>query len=223
MYITQGQVQQYLGLTIEESDFSFFANKASKLIDLFTGNIFSPKELTFYLDGRFSTLLELPYSCISLSKFAVRSSDTYTDISQTEYYLYNGNNPSVDYIPRIKYKNNKDFTIGNKNYLVMGVFGCCEYNSESEEWEVPLLIQDAALRIFYSEYKKSEQMKNSGAQTQLPDNIRPFVVSETTDGHSYKISEHYFKESGVSQTLTGDLITDSILNMYMRNPRVAII
>jgi len=166
---------------------------ARDFIDRVTGQFFEERTKSFYLSGLGTPLLHLPLYASTLTSVMVngveRDADGYIHFNE----IQDRDNPKILFdvaIPK-----------GLANVKVTGTFGYVE-----EDGSTPLPIQNACLKLAIVEFLAV----TSNERRELLDRGR--ITRETTDGHSYTLSDALSKGGGT----TGDVEVDEILARYMR-------
>jgi hypothetical protein len=176
---------------------------AGRYIDKVTGRFFEERNLTLTLDGDGDNTLLLPVPIVSVSVIEIGE----TEYDLDEFEVYNRLYPDDRGCPKIVFREGI-FPEGNQNVEVTGVFGYLdtEGSGEEETRVTPGLIKRACLKLVIIDLLP--ELGDSDEQEELR---RRYVTSETTDGHSYTLSE-----LAVSGGASGDTEVDRILGMYRR-------
>ena len=164
-------------------------------IDSVTGQWFEPREKVMRFDGRGGRNLALPVFASSVECVKVCGEVV------EDYVLYN--RPEDRAYPKL-YRSTR-WPSGKLNVEVSGVFGYVE-----EDGSTPPAIKRAAMKLALYNFPA---LSDSEAQEEKA--IRGLLYSETTDGHSYELSEDAVSELA-SSAITGDVEIDQILRRYMR-------
>lgn len=182
-----------------------------------TGNWFYPKAMTLDLDGRNTTVLQLPYPIDAVTSVFINEDFT-TALDADEYKVYDGKgltDKDERRNPRIKLVTTEDsiFTgtgqvvgrntvweVGEQNQRVVGTFGYVE-----PDGSVPAPIEYALLKLVVRGSKKL------GLYDAFP--AGP-VVEEETDRHRVKYADPYIGSK--MWPTTGDPEVDQILARYRR-------
>ena len=175
---------------------------ACNYIDKVTGQWFELRQKTIKLDGRGGQVLQLPVFLINCDEIQADG------IPIDDYVLFNRISPEDDRnYPKI-YRRLR-WPKGIQNIQVQGEWGYVE-----EDGSTPLLIKRAAVKLFL--YNFLPALGDSEAQEEK--NLRGKIKSETTDGHSYTLSDSASVSSSVSgnSLSTGDSEIDGILKYYMK-------
>jgi hypothetical protein len=183
---------------------------AGKYIDRVTGRFFEERELTLVLDGDGDDTLLLPLPIVSIS--AIGIADTEYDLD--DFKIYNRLYPDDRGCPKIVYVEGI-FPSGRQNIDVTGVFGYLdtEGTGDEETRVTPSLIKRACLKLVILDL-----IPQIGDAADQDERLRRYLTSETTDGHSYTLSE-----LAVSGGSSGDSEVDRILAMYRRPMGIEII
>ena len=163
-------------------------------IDSITGQWFEPREKVIRLDGRGGQNLVLPVflSAVDYVKIGL----DYVD----DYVLYNRmEDRSYPKIFRCS-----GWPKGRLNIEVSGTWGYVE-----EDGSTPPAIRWAAMKLAIYNFPAL-----SDTEAQEEKNLRGLLVSETTDGHSYSLSNEVVSSLS-SEAITGDAEIDRILKSYM--------
>ena len=175
-------------------------------IDRVTGQFFEPRELTVRLDGRGGRNLVLPLFLIDCDYVKVK------DELIEDYVLYNRITP-VDDRPYPKIYRNAKWPEGIMNVEVSGTWGYVEAGNLTPE-----PIKRAAMKLAMCNFPLL-----SDTEAQSEKGLRGLLLSETTDGHSYELSEEVLA-SLASGAITGDSEIDQILRVYTRSKfRMAVV
>jgi hypothetical protein len=165
-------------------------------IERATRQWFSPKTLTFSLDGTDSDTLHFGIPIISISSLQINNEGS--DLDTTLYKTYSGVTYPLDrQNPRIKLidqfneerdiftaplnENRRLFRKGRQNQLVSGSFGYVEADGST-----PLLIQRALTKLVIE--KLQQPLVASGAAAPPP-LVGGVVIEEWTDGHKIKYAQ----------------------------------
>ena len=172
---------------------------ACQYIDQVTGQFFEPRELTVRIDGRGGRNLVLPLFLIDCDYVKVRGEII------DDYVLYNRITP-VDDRPYPKIYRNAGWPKGIMNIEICGTWGYVEAGNLTPE-----PIKRAAMKLAMYQFPLL-----SDTQAQEEKSLRGVLLSETTDGHSYELSEEVLAGL-VSGAITGDSEIDQILRNYTRS------
>ena len=168
-------------------------------IDRITGQWFELREKVIRLDGRGGKNLVLPV--FLYEAFSVRADGKEID----DYVLYN----RMDDRSYPKIFRCSGWPVGRQNIEVAGQFGYVD-----EGGTTPPAIKRAAMKLALYNFPSL-----SDSEAQEDNAVRGLLLSETTDGHSYTLSE-----SALAESITGDAEIDGILKGYMRSRfRMAIV
>ena len=165
-------------------------------IDKVTGQFFEPRELAVRLDGRGGRILALPYPLIDV-EFIEIDSELISD-----FVIYN----RLEDRPYPKIYRDRKWTKGKLNILVKGTWGYVEEDGSTPE-DIKRISRKLAIYNFPD---------LSDAEAQEDKNLRGLLVSETTDGHSYKLSDDAVNNL-YSSSITGDTEIDEVLRAYSRS------
>ena len=181
--------------TVEEFDGDEELIAAScDFIDRVTGQFFELREKTIKLDGRGGKNLVLPVFAYSVDYVKVEGEEIH------DYVLYNRMEDRA--YPKIF--RSSGWPKGKLNVEVSGKFGYVE-----EDGSTPLAIKRAAMKLAILSSNEAPDERN----------LRGLLLSETTDGHNYELSEN-----AVTSSITGDTEIDQILRKYTRSKfRMAIV
>lgn len=167
-----------------------------EFIDRITGQWFELREQTIRLDGRGGKNLVLPVFLSDV--YSVKVDHEEID----DYVLYNRMEDRA--YPKIF--RCAGWPKGRLNVEVSGQWGYVE-----EDGSTPPAIKRAAMKLALYNFPA---LTDSEAQEENA--IRGLLLSETTDGHSYMLSESAVAEA-YSGSITGDAEIDGILKVYMRS------
>ena len=165
-------------------------------IDKVTGQFFEPRELALRLDGRGGRILALPYPLIDV-EFIEIDSELISD-----FVIYN----RLEDRPYPKIYRDRRWPKGKLNILVKGTWGYVEEDGSTPE-DIKIISRKLAIYNFPD---------LSDAEAQEDKNLRGLLVSETTDGHSYKLSDDAVNNL-YSSSITGDTEIDEVLRAYSRS------
>jgi len=165
-------------------------------IDKVTGQFFEPRELTLRLDGRGGRILVLPYPLIN-AEFIEIDGEVISD-----FVIYN----RLEDRPYPKIYRDKRWPKGKLNITVKGTWGYVEEDGSTPE-DIKRISRKLAIYNFPD---------LSDTEAQEDRNLRGLLVSETTDGHSYKLAEDSVNNL-YSGSITGDTEIDGILRAYSRS------
>lgn len=162
-------------------------------IDNVTGQWFEPREKIIRLDGREGQNLVLPVFLFKVDYVKIGLEDI------DDYVVYNR---MVDRTyPKIF--RNAGWPKGRLNIKVSGIWGYVE-----EDGTTPAAIKRAAMKLALYNFpalSDSEALEEKG--------LRGLLTSETTDGHSYSLSDSAVSDA-YSGAITGDTEIDQILKSY---------
>ena len=169
---------------------------SSEFIDRVTGQWFELREKVIRLDGRGGKNLVLPV-------FLSEAYSVKVDHEEIEdYVLYNRMEDRA--YPKIF--RCSGWAHGRLNVEVFGQWGYVE-----EDGTTPPAIKRAAMKLALYNFPA---LTDSEAQEENA--IRGLLLSETTDGHTYMLSDSAVAEA-YSGAITGDAEIDGILKSYMRS------
>ena len=159
-------------------------------IDRITGQWFELRDKAIRLDGRGGKNLILPVFLYEADyvKIGLEEIDDYVLYNRMEDRAY----------PKIF--RCSCWPKGRLNIEVSGKWGYVEENGTT-----PPAIKRAAMKLAMYNFPSL-----SDSDSQEEKNLRGLLLSETTDGHSYTLSE-----SAVTNSITGDTEIDQILKSYM--------
>ena len=172
-------------------------SNACEYIDGITGQWFEPREKIFRLDGRGGQNLVLPVFATEIEYVKVDG-----EILDDDYVLYNRMEDRV--YPKIF--RNKRWKIGKLNIEVKGTFGYVD-----EDLTTPADIKRIAMKLALYQFPALSDKEALEDQ-----NMQGLLISETTDGHSYELSEEAVA-SLKAGAITGDSEIDDVLKKYMRS------
>lgn len=167
-----------------------------EFIDRVTGQWFELREKSIRLDGRGGQNLVLPVFLFEAYSVKVGCEEI------DDYVLYNRMEDRA--YPKIF--RCAGWPRGRLNVEVSGQWGYVE-----EDGLPPSAIRRAAMKLALYHFPA---LTDSEAQEENA--IRGLLVSETTDGHSYTLSDSAIAEA-YSGAITGDAEIDGILKRYMRS------
>lgn len=182
-------------------------------IEHMTGQWFSPKELTFDIDGNGSRVLWLNVPIISLTSLYIN--DDFTNELDSSYYtVYNRIRPEDDRKnPRIKLKrqsssifssgSNRVFQTGDLNQRLIGTFGYVE-----EDGSTPFIVKRAILTLI----ALTMDLKSDSEIDELSSGRR---IEEVTDRHRVRFANLYNEIQAWKPTGLTDV--DNVLQS-MRKP-----
>ena len=186
---------------VSEEDYAdeqleYLIGASCEFIDRVTGQWFELREKVIRLDGRGGQNLVLP---IFLSEaYSVKFGHEEID----DYVLYNRMEDRV--YPKIF--RCSGWPRGRLNVEVSGQWGYVE-----EDGTTPPAIKRAAMKLALYNFPVL-----SDTEAQEEKNLRGLWVSETTDGHSYALSNEAVSSLS-SDAITGDAEIDRILKSYKRS------
>lgn len=176
------------GVTEEQADdtrLQGLIDRASAMIDAWTGQWFEPRTKTFVLDGHGQEDLPLPLQPVAIDSVTADglpvSGYTVCGDPEDPYLHLAGGWPE-----------------GRGNIVVRGTFGRVD-----EAGKAPLLIRLACMRLVIRELPK---LADTEAQE---DRLRSRIAQESTAGHSYTL-----RAENRPSSLSGDPEIDSILALF---------
>lgn len=179
---------------------------ASGYIDKMTGQFFEPREDTVRLNGHGGKILKLPVFLIEDYDIKI-SGETVED-----YTLYN-RFPPADDRPYPKIYRYNGWKRGILNIEVHGLWGYVD--KVNTGYVTPPLIKRAVMKLAMYNFP---DLGDKEAQDEKA--LKGLIQSETTDGHSYDLSEDVLKAM-YENSLTGDVEIDGIIEVY-RMPNIGI-
>ncbi len=184
---------------------------AGNYIDRMTGQWFEPREKTVRLNGTGGEVLPLPVFLIDMPEIVMVDGEEVTN-----YILYNRFPPADDrFYPKMHRKSR--WTKGVLNVEIKGLWGFVDEDG-SGGYMTPPLIKRAVMKLALYNFP---DLGDSEAQEEKA--LRGALISETTDGHSYSLSDSVVSALA-SSSLTGDSEIDSIIKQYTIAPiRMAIV
>ena len=190
------------GVTDEQADdakLESLIKLACNYIDNTTGQFFEPREQVLRLDGRGGKILCLPVFLIEVYSVVV------SGVEVDDYVLYNRIVPPDDrFYPKI-YRA-QGWRSGILNISVQGLWG---YVDKVETGYVtPELIKRAAMKLALYSFP---DLGDKEAQEEK--RLAGVLQSETTDAHSYELSNEVL-QAMYSNSLTGDAEIDGIIKRY---------
>ena len=172
-------------------------------IDRVTGQWFELRGMVIKLDGRGGRNLVLPIFLREVYRVKIGLDEI------DDYVLYNRMEDRA--YPKIFRR--AGWPRGKQNIEVSGLWGSVE-----EDGTTPPAIKWAAMKLAIHNFPAL-----SDSEAQKEKNLRGMLVSETTDGHSYNLSDGAVSDA-YSGAITGDTEIDRILRSYMRSRfRMAIV
>ena len=172
-------------------------------IDRVTGQWFELREKTISLDGRGGRNLLLPIFLSEAHSVKIDHEEI------VDYVLYN----RIDDRAYPKIFRCAGWPKGRLNIEVSGQWGYVE-----EDGSTPSAIKRVAMKLALYNFPAL-----TDSETQEENAIRGLLLSETTDGHTYMLSDSAVAEA-YSGAITGDAEIDGILKSYMRSRfRMAIV
>jgi len=227
------------GFTSDEETFNMLAEIASSFIESITGNIFYPLSTTLEHNGLDLPFLPVKYSIIEITEVNIRYIDTDVvvddfesalsttnkTVNLTQLTVYNGQNPSNDYWPRIAFINQQlKFPEGYNNVIIEGIFGCVVPNPDFDpnqppsptnpQYLTPPPIKKACLHlVLLNEFPPNDPRH-------LIIRRGNYLTEEVTDYHRYKLSDNIAPSI---DSLTGDNVVDNILDLYTFKSKVRIV
>ena len=192
------------GVTDEQADdakLESLIKLACNYIDNTTGQFFEPREQVLRLDGRGGKILRLPVFLIEAYSMTVSGEEI------KDYVLYNRIVPPDDrFYPKI-YRA-QGWRKGILNISVQGLWG---YVDKAETgYATPELIKRAAMKLALYNFP---DLGDKEAQEEKA--LSGLLQSETTDAHSYELSDAVL-QAMYNNSLTGDAEIDGIINQYTR-------
>lgn len=170
---------------------------ATGYIELITRRWFEPRTLTLKLDGQGHDTIWLPAPILEITAVKVDG----TAARDSDLTVYDRLMPDDRGNPKIVYS--EGFHKGKQNVEISGSFGYTEANGST-----PALIRQAAKKLVIRELPKLTD------EVSQEDRRRARIISETTDKHSYTLSQ--LASSG---EWTGDPEIDNALYYYKAPPR----
>lgn len=167
-----------------------------EFIDRVTGQWFELRTKSIRLDGRGGKILILPVFLYEVYSLKVNHEEI------DDYVLYNRMEDRA--YPKIF--RCAGWPRGRLNVEVSGQWGYVE-----DDGFTPSAIKRAAMKLALYNFPA---LNDSEAQEEK--SLRGLLVSETTDGHSYMLSDSAVAEA-YSEAITGDAEIDGILKRYMRS------
>lgn len=167
-----------------------------EFIDRVTGQWFELRTKSIRLDGRGGKILILPVFLYEVYSLKVNHEEI------DDYVLYNRMEDRA--YPKIF--RCAGWPRGRLNVEVSGQWGYVE-----DDGFTPSAIKRAAMKLALYNFPA---LTDSEAQEEK--SLRGLLVSETTDGHSYMLSDSAVAEA-YSEAITGDAEIDGILKRYMRS------
>ena len=168
-------------------------------IDRVTGQFFEPRELTLRVDGRGGRNLVLPLFLIDCDYVKIMGEII------DDYVLYNRITP-IDDRPYPKMYRNARWPKGIMNVEISGTWGYVEAGNLTPE-----PIKRVAMKLAMYNFPLLSDSEAQGEKS-----LKGLLLSETTDGHSYELSEEVLV-SIASGAITGDTEIDQILRAYTRS------
>lgn len=204
--------------------------RASRLIDAYTGRWFEPRTMTFLLDGKGSVSLLIEQPIIRIDSILLDG----VAMSSADYVVYNRHitqnllNPDDRENPKIEVKQPLDdeylfrmgltwFPKGQQNISVTGVFGYTDYDG-SDEGATPTLIAEACKMIVLRDLPTKY-----GADPTRDEKAWWRMVRQRTRDQSVDFADpSRLGHQGVG-VFTGDPVIDNILRQYSRPPRIRVV
>lgn len=184
---------------------------AGNYIDRMTRQWFEPREKTVVLDGNGGVILPLPVFLIKLPE-----SLTIDCEEATGYVLYNRFPPADDRSYPKMYRQSR-WAKGVQNIVIKGLWGYVDEDG-SGGYTTPSLIRRAVMKLALYNFPDL-----GDAEAQQEKAQRGALLSETTDGHSYSLSDRVLSAMS-SSTFTGDSEIDQTISQFMMAPiRMAIV
>ena len=204
--------------------------RASRLIDMYTGRWFEPRTKTFTIDGKGTVSLLLEQPIISITSVMLDD----VEMSADDYTVYNRHitqnlqnpddreNPKIEVVQPLEdeslFKMGLTwFPKGQQNISITGVFGYTDYDG-SDEGATPLPIVEATKLIVLRELPTKY-----GADPSSDTNTWWRVVRQQTRDQAI----HYADPSRLGHqgvgVFTGDPRIDTILRRYARPPRIRVV
>ena len=167
---------------------------AQSYIEKMTGQYFVKRTRNLYFDGNGKVTIHLPVFCKTINY--IKEDGSVLDSSS--YTLFNRYEPDDRLNPKIVFS--RPLAYGILNIEINGVFGFIE-----EDDSTPPLIKKICKKLALNEIPQiCDENRNELLE-------RSRIISETTDAHSYTLSQAY----SVGE-YTGDNEIDSILRAYKR-------
>lgn len=206
-YVTFEEMQSY-GYIGTEANYLIASKVVESYINAVCNNIFEEYETTLYLDGKNMFTLFLPFSIIEINKVQILIDNQLTDIDQNDYVIYPGNDLRIGINPRISFKNRETvFPLGARNIIIEGKFGCCEYDSIESVYNTPVLIKYVTQKLIF---EKTNSLNGDY-------DMSKYITKETTDGHSYEISNDAVKSLISTKSSVINNEAAEILELYSRD------
>jgi len=204
--------------------------RASRLIDMYTGRWFEPRTMTFSLDAQNAMTLFIEQPIISISSVSIDGIALVAD----DYKVYNRHitqnliHPDDRENPKIEIAQPLESTYlfklgltwfprGQQNIDVAGVFGYTDYDG-SAEGATPLAIQEACKKMVLRDLPVKY-----GADPSSDEKAWWRMVRQRTRDQSIDFSDpSKMGHQGVG-VYTGDPEIDNILRRYTRPPRIRVV
>jgi hypothetical protein len=196
---------------------------ASEVAEQVCGTRFSPVSYTkaspLLLDGTGHDTLWLPLPAVSVSEVGtVSAAGVKTAYLASQWILYSGRAPQADgrQNPRLVRRNWEAWPEGQQNIYVAGAFGWTDLADDPADLvppinqieRAPLLVRRAVLLMVVNDF--AWRLTAEDRQTER---LRRWIVSETTEGHSYQLAR-----AAVSSGHTGLREADRMLAGYVFRP-----
>jgi len=184
---------------------------AGNYIDRMTNQWFEPREKTLRLDGTGGETLPLPVFLIGTPESVTANGEEVLN-----YVLYNRFPPADDrFYPKMHRK--ARWPKGVLNIGIKGLWGFVDEDGNGG-YMTPPLIRRACMKLALYSFPDL-----GDAEAQEEKAIQGALVSETTDGHSYSLSDSVVSAMA-SSSLTGDSEIDGIIKRFTMKPlRMAIV
>lgn len=193
-----------------------------QLVDAITGQFFIPRQIELEVDGRGTSLLQLPLPIVSVSALYVND-DIENAVDPEDYIVYNGRGGEDGRDdrrnPRIKLASSEGsifagvgpvgrsgsvFAIGEKNQVVEGTFGFVEPGG-CTPGPIKLAMKRLVIRAYRNPLGTASTNPPAGP-----------ALEEETDRHRKKWADPFVGSKLWSVTGTGDVEVDLILSRYKR-------
>lgn len=196
------------GVSAEQADderLSELIGLSCDYIDRITGQWFEPRTMAADLDGCGGAVLPLPVFCIRADSVEVDGAA----LDAGAYLLRNSTCPhDCRPYPRIVMRRGV-WPLGIGNVRISGLWGYVDTDADGEP-KTPPLIRRAAMKLALYNFPDI-----TDPEAVSENNTRGALLRETTDGHSYELSEGVLKARSEG-ALTGDREIDDILVMFTR-------
>jgi hypothetical protein len=193
-----------------------------QLVDAITGQFFLPRQIALEVDGRGTSLLQLPLPIVSVSALYVND-DFVNAIDAESYVVYDGRggedgrddrrNPRIKLVSEEQSifagvgpvgRTGATFAIGEKNQRVEGTFGFVEPDG-CTPGPIRLAMKRLVVRAYLNPIGASGSNPPAGP-----------AIEEETDRHRKRWADPYVGAKAWSSTGTGDAEVDMILARYKR-------